>query len=66
MPAIDPTPDAAFTELEQTATLLASGFEALLSEVENLVHREQDLKRRLDFAHDEVCGLVLQRQLLNA
>lgn len=48
-------PDASFNELEQTANLLASGFESLLSEVEKLAHREQYLKSRLDFAHDQVC-----------
>lgn len=55
---MDVTPDATVTELEQTASLLARGFEALLLEVENLSHRERDLKRRLDFACDEV-GKIL-------
>lgn len=47
-------PDTSFRDLEQIANLLASGFESLLSEVESLSHREQYLKSRLDFAHDEV------------
>lgn len=48
------TPDACFDDLEQTAGLLANGFESLLSEVESLARREQELKSRLDFAYDEV------------
>jgi hypothetical protein len=53
---VDLTPDTIYSELEVTAHLLASGFEALLAEVQSLSHRERCLKDRLDFAYDEVCG----------
>lgn len=56
MPAVDLTPDTIYSELEGTAHLLASGFKALLAEVQTLSHRERCLKNRLDFAYDEVCG----------
>ncbi|ERF73519.1 hypothetical protein EPUS_07724 [Endocarpon pusillum Z07020] len=59
MPAMNLTPDAFFNDLEQTAGLLAIGFESLLSEVESLARREQDLKGRLDFAYDEYRKLAL-------
>ena len=54
MPAMNMASNASFDTLEQTANFLANGFETLLSEVECLVHQEQDLKSRLDFAYDEV------------
>ena len=43
-----------FPDIEQTVHLLADGFQALLSEVESLAHRERDLKNSLDLAYDEV------------
>ncbi len=65
MPTVDLAADTSFSDLEQTANVLASGFEALLSEVQTLAHREQCLKSRLDFAHDEVFEL-LQKCILPA
>lgn len=59
MPALDMAAKASFHDLEQTANLLASGFESLLAEVGSLAHREQYLKSRLDFAQDEVRTLLL-------
>jgi hypothetical protein len=60
MPTMDLAPDPSFGDLEQTANLLASGFESLLLEVGRLAQRERYLKSRLDYAHDEVCGLPPQ------
>ena len=56
--------DASFRDLEQTAHLLASGFEFLLAEVANLSKGEQYLKRKLNFAYNEVRGLHLLQWLL--
>ncbi len=58
-------PDAFFNDLEQTANLLASGFESLLSEVESLARRERDLKTRLDFAYNEVCSKLFAASILS-
>jgi hypothetical protein len=54
MPSAEFAPDASFVDLEQTAHILANGFEFLLSEVESLAYREHDLVNRLDFAYNEV------------
>ena len=59
------TPDAFFNNLEQTAGLLANGFESLLSEVESLARREQDLKSRLDLAYDEVRSKLFAASILS-
>lgn len=46
--------------LEQTALLLASGFQTLLSEVQSLANGERQLKQKLDHAQQEVSTLSLQ------
>jgi hypothetical protein len=55
MSAVDLIPETSSLDLDETANVLASGFQALLAEVESLAHRERYLRRRLDFAYDEVC-----------
>lgn len=54
MPAVEAGPETTFLNLEHIANLLASGFESLLADVQNLSRREQNLKSRLEFAQNEV------------
>lgn len=58
---LDMASDRSCRDLEQTAALLATGFESLLLKIEDLAHREQYVRSRLDFAYDEVCRLGLMR-----
>jgi hypothetical protein len=66
MPTIEPARDLDSSDLEQTAILLAQGFEQLLSHVQCLAHQERQLKAKLDDAHDQVRLKLLTPTQLSA
>lgn len=46
------------TEQEQQLQVLAKGFDALLLTAQRLSFKEQELQRRLRYAHDEVYSSI--------